>query len=128
MTEITEEAQEKGLCSMPPVMPCISSLVVSPDEALKHELCCPGSTPDACYSTSQQYRHGQSSRLLQQDTQLGLSFDLAVATSRAAFCGVPLSEICAAATCTSPCRLTSFYRIDVAPISFISFTVWPENF
>ncbi|KAI7793893.1 hypothetical protein IRJ41_005391 [Triplophysa rosa] len=35
------EAQERGLGSMPPVESCISSLVVSPDEALKQELRCP---------------------------------------------------------------------------------------
>lgn len=51
----------------------------------------------------------------------------AVANSRAALRGVPLSEICAAATWASPCMFTRFYRIDVAPISLISFAVLPEN-
>ncbi len=35
------DAQEKGLGNMPSVEPCISSLIVSPDEALKQELRCP---------------------------------------------------------------------------------------
>lgn len=35
------EAQDKGFGNMPPVEPCISSLVVFLDEALKQELRCP---------------------------------------------------------------------------------------
>ncbi len=35
------DAQEKGLGNMPSVEPCISSLIVSPDEAFKQEPRCP---------------------------------------------------------------------------------------
>ncbi|XDV29212.1 hypothetical protein PO909_032355 [Leuciscus waleckii] len=35
------EADEKGLGNMPPVEPCVSSLMVSPEEALRHNLRCP---------------------------------------------------------------------------------------
>ncbi|KAK2894856.1 hypothetical protein Q8A67_012085 [Cirrhinus molitorella] len=35
------DSQEKGLGNMPSVEPCFSSLIVSPDEALKQELRCP---------------------------------------------------------------------------------------
>ncbi len=35
------DAKEKALGNMPSVEPCLSSLIVSPDEALKQELHCP---------------------------------------------------------------------------------------
>ncbi|XDV25256.1 hypothetical protein PO909_029202 [Leuciscus waleckii] len=50
-----------------------------------------------------------------------------VATSWAALRGVPLSEICAAATWTSPCTFIRFYRINVAPIPLISSAVLADS-
>lgn len=35
------EVDEKGLGNMPPVESSVSSLIVSPDEALRHHICCP---------------------------------------------------------------------------------------
>ncbi len=50
-----------------------------------------------------------------------------VATSYAALRGVPLSEICAAATWESPCTFTRFNRLHVSPSSLISSAILSEN-
>lgn len=52
----------------------------------------------------------------------------AVAMSWAALRGVPLSEICAAATWASPCTFTRFYRLNVASVPFIGYAVLLVDF
>ncbi len=46
-----------------------------------------------------------------------------VATSWAALKGVPLSEICAAAAWSAPCKFSRFYRVNVVSLAPLSSTV-----
>ncbi len=51
-----------------------------------------------------------------------------VLTSWAAFRGVSMADICAAATWTSPCTFARFYKLNIATLHTVSSAVLREKF
>ncbi len=51
-----------------------------------------------------------------------------VSTSWAAFRGVSMADICAAATWTSPCTFARFYKLNIATLHTVSSAVLREQF